>query len=129
MQAGKDDLCMGTIDTWLIARLSGLKSFITDSSNASRTMLMDIEKMEWSEKMLKEFEIERRWLPEISKSSSADFAVVADEAIKSLEGVPITGVLGDQQAACLGHLLMPGEVKNTYGTGCFMLINTGDKAV
>lgn len=130
VQAGKDDLCMGTIDTWLIAKLTGLTKFVTDSSNASRTMLMDINTLEWSDKMLAEFEIEKRWLPEISKSSSANFGEIAlVKGVEALAGVPITGVLGDQQAACLGHILMPGEVKNTYGTGCFMLMNTGDKAV
>jgi glycerol kinase len=88
---------MGTIDTWLIARLTNLKSFMTDSSNASRTMLMDIEKLEWSDKMLSEFEIEKRWLAEISKSSSALFGTIeAGIGIDSLASVPITGVLGDQ---------------------------------
>jgi glycerol kinase len=90
-------------------------------------MLMDINSLEWSEKMLSEFEIEKKWLPEIKKSSSDHFGNV--NAVKALEGVPIGGVLGDQQAACLGHFLAPGEVKNTYGTGCFMLANTGEKPV
>ena len=85
---------MSTIDTWLIAKLTGLKSFVTDSSNASRTMLMDINTLEWSEKMLSEFSIEKKWLPEIIKSSSDMFGKMA-AVVKGLEGVPITGVLGD----------------------------------
>lgn len=87
---------------------------------------MDINTLEWSETLLAEFGIDRSYLPEIIKSSSDDFGIVSDGQLK---GVPITGVLGDQQAACLGHILKPGEVKNTYGTGCFMLSNTGSKPV
>ena len=71
------DLILGTIDTWLIAKLTGLKSFVTDSSNASRTMLMDIKTLEWSQKMLSEFGIDRKWLPEIKKSSSDMFGTMA----------------------------------------------------
>ena len=89
-----DDLIFGTIDTWLIARLTGLTIFATDSSNASRTMLMDINTLEWSEKMLEAFEIKKEWLPTIVKSSSDNYGFVT--GIGSLDGVPITGVLGDQ---------------------------------
>ena len=120
----KDDLIFGTIDTWLIAKLTQLSSFVTDSSNASRTMLMDINTLEWSDKMITEFGLDTKWLPKIHKSSSSDFGTVS--GLDGFDGIPITGVLGDQQAACLGHLLKPGQVKNTYGTGCFMLANTGE---
>lgn len=106
MSSNTDDLIFGTIDTWLIARLTALTSFVTDSSNASRTMLMDINTLEWSERMLEAFEIKKEWLPTIIKSSSDNFGTVT--GIGALDGVPITGVLGDQQAACLGHLLKPG---------------------
>eukprot|EP00347_Sterkiella_histriomuscorum_P018516 403345212 len=117
----------GTIDAWLIYRLTNGKQILTDSSNASRTMLMDINSLEWSDKMLKEFGIKKECLPDIKLSSSDDYGVV--ESVHSLEGVPITGVIGDQQAACLGHILKPNEVKNTYGTGCFILNNVGTKPV
>jgi len=90
-------------------------------------MLMDINSLEWSDKMLSEFGIQKQWLPQIHKSSSSNFGQV--QGLGSLDGVPITGVLGDQQSACLGHLLKPGQVKNTYGTGCFMLGNTGSMPV
>lgn len=123
----KSDLIFGTIDTWLISKLTGNKSHKTDSSNASRTMLMDIGKLEWSEYMLSQFEISKDWLPDINKSSSDIYGTV--EGLGRLDGVPITGVLGDQQAACLGHLLKPGQIKNTYGTGCFMLSNVGEVPV
>jgi len=107
--------------------MTGLKSIATDSSNASRTMLMDINSLEWSDKMIAEFGLEKRWLPKIHKSSSSDFGTVSE--LVGFEGVQIGGAIGDQQAACLGHLLKPGQVKNTYGTGCFMLANTGENPV
>lgn len=90
-------------------------------------MLMDITTLEWSEKMLEAFQLKKEWLPAIVKSSSDNFGSIS--GLGSLDGVQITGVLGDQQAACLGHLLKPGQVKNTYGTGCFMLSNTGETPV
>ena len=121
-------LLFGTIDTWLIAKLSGLTSFATDSSNASRTMLMDIHTLEWSDKMTTDFGIDNKWLPAIIKNSDADFGRVS-AILPELEGVVIGGVLGDQQAACLGHVLREGEVKNTYGTGCFILANVGSTPV
>jgi len=112
---------MSTMDTYLIARLTNMKSLVTDSTNASRTMLMDINTLEWSDKMLGEYGITKEQLPRIIKESSADFGSVACEQVSGLAGVAIAGVLGDQQAACLGHVLKEGEVKNTYGTGCFLL--------
>lgn len=112
-----------------LQKLSGLQSVVTDSSNASRTMLMDINSLEWNEENLAMFGVKKEWLPRIVKNSSDDFGRVAGSECADLADVPITGVLGDQQAACLGHLLQPGEVKTTYGTGCFILTNIGDKPV
>ena len=120
---------LGTIDTYLIARLTNMTRLVTDSTNASRTMLMDIHTLEWSDKMLGEYGIQREQLPTIIKESSAEFGVISSEKVPGLNGVPISGVLGDQQAACLGHILREGEVKNTYGTGCFLLQNVGSKPV
>lgn len=120
---------LSTIDTYLIARLTGMKSLVTDSTNASRTMLMDINTLQWSDKMLKEYGISTDQLPRIIQESSGDFGTFNCEAAAGLAGVPISGVLGDQQAACLGHVLKEGEVKNTYGTGCFLLQNVGSKPV
>ena len=127
--ASNDQLVMSTIDTYIIARLSGMKSIVTDSTNASRTMLMDINTLEWSDKMLSEYEIKKENLPTIIKESSADFGSIDFAPLRCLKGVKITGVLGDQQSACLGHILKEGEVKNTYGTGCFLLQNVGSKPV
>lgn len=90
---------------------------------------MDIESLEWNQENLDLFGIKEAWLPRIVKNSSDEFGVVHGSECEELAGVPITGVLGDQQAACLGHLLAPGEVKTTYGTGCFILTNVGDKPV
>ena len=90
----EQDLGFGTIDTWLINKLTQQNSFCTDSSNASRTMLMDINSLEWSDKMLQEFGIQKQWLPQIHKSSSSNFGKV--QGLGALDGVPITGVLGDQ---------------------------------
>ena len=84
-------------------------------------MLMDINKLEWSDKMLSEYQIDKKWLPEIVKENSADFGSVTNSQVAQLKQVPIGGVLGDQHAACLGHVLREGQVKNTYGTGCFLL--------
>ena len=92
-------------------------------------MLMDISSLEWSQENLDIFGIQRNWLPRIIKNSSDDFGRVDPAECALLANVPITGVLGDQQAACLGHLLRPCEVKTTYGTGCFILTNVGDKPV
>ena len=87
---------------------------------------MNINTLEWDQEMLKLFNIKQECLPKIIKESSANFGVIEESILK---GVPITGVIGDQQSACLGHTLNEGEVKNTYGTGCFILMNTGTKPV
>ena len=79
--------------------------------------------------MLDEFGIKEQWLPKIMKKSSDDYGVVGDAQVPELQGVQISGVIGDQQSSCLGHVLREGEVKNTYGTGCFLLQNTGETPV
>ncbi len=129
-RAEAGDLLFGTIDTWLIWKLTaGLDKpgvHITDVSNASRTFLMNIHTLQWDESMLKAFNIPRQVLPEIRTSSE----VYAEVNHPVLKGVPISGDLGDQHAALFGQCCFePGEAKNTYGTGCFMLLNTGTKPI
>lgn len=124
-KAGK--LCFGTIDTWLIWKLTKGKTFVTDVSNASRTMLFNIKSLEWDEELLEVFEIPLSMLPEVRESS--EVYGVTDTTIFGVE-IPISGIAGDQQAALFGQLCTEkGMVKNTYGTGCFLLMNTGDKPV
>ncbi len=119
----------GTIDTWLLWNLTGGINgglHLTDVSNASRTMLMDLTTLDWDQELLEIFGIPRYILPAIKPSSMVRGQVRLD----ILEGVPVSGVLGDQQAALFGQTCFdPGEAKNTYGTGCFLLMNTGDKPV
>ena len=120
-RAEAGELLFGTIDTWLAWQLTGLH--ITDVTNASRTQLMDLETLAWDEEILALFNIPRACLPEIRSSSE-----VYGPCGGVLEGVPLAGILGDQQAALFGQAcLAPGEAKNTYGTGCFMLMNTGQR--
>ncbi|GAP21018.1 glycerol kinase GlpK [Leptolinea tardivitalis] len=118
----------GTIDSWLIWNLTGGKNgglHITDGSNASRTLLMDLQKRQWDKELLDLLKIPESILPEIRPSSQ-----VYGEARGILEGVPIASILGDQQAALFGQTCYkPGEAKNTYGTGCFMLMNTGQQPI
>ncbi len=126
-RAEAGQLLFGTMDTWLIWNLSG--AHVTDVTNASRTLLMNLERLDWDEDILKLFEIPRPMLPEI-RSSSEIYGAVKAEGHLPLSGVPVCGDLGDQQAALLGQTCFsPGEAKNTYGTGCFMLLNTGTKPV
>lgn len=117
-----------TIDTWLIWRLSGGVeggAFVTEPSNASRTLLLDLESLEWSSEMMTLLGVSRNMLADVRPSAST-FAVVSD-LVPELAGVPITGVLGDQQSALFGQACFtPGLVKATYGTGAFILANTGD---
>ncbi len=123
--ANKGDLLFGTVDTWLIWKLTEGRVYATDYTNASRTMLYNIKELKWDEKLCEYFGIPNSMLPEV-KSSSADFGKV------SLLGyeVPICGIAGDQQAALFGQACFDkGDVKNTYGTGCFLLMNTGDKFI
>ncbi|WP_210485558.1 glycerol kinase GlpK [Microvirga antarctica] len=116
------DLLFGTVDTWLVWNLTGGRCHITDVTNASRTQLMDIRTLQWDAEILALFQIPAACLPTIVSSSE-----VYGEATGLLAGVPIAGILGDQQAALVGQACFtPGEAKNTYGTGCFMLMNTGE---
>ena len=126
-RAEKGELLFGTIDTWLVWNLTKGKVHVTDYSNASRTMLFNIHKLEWDEEILKEMNIPRQILPDVKPSSY----VYGNTASDILGGeVPIAGIAGDQQAALFGQCCFdPGTVKNTYGTGCFILMNTGEKAV
>lgn len=118
-QAG--NLCFGTVDTWLMWKLSDGEIYATDASNASRTMLYDINQGQWDQRMLDELGIRQEALPEV-KPSMGLFGYARIQGVK----IPITGVAGDQQAALFGQLCFkPGMTKNTYGTGCFMLMNTG----
>ncbi|NLY08926.1 MAG: glycerol kinase GlpK [Tissierellia bacterium] len=121
----KDKLCFGTIDTWLIWNLTGGKTHATDYSNASRTMLFDIHRMCWSEELLNAFDIPLSILPKVYPSDQC-FGHTSSSWFNSTS-IPIYGVLGDQQAALYGHQCYePGMIKSTYGTGCFLLMNTGN---
>ena len=120
-QAG--DLLMGTIDTWLVWNMTKDQIHCTDYTNASRTMIYDIVNLKWDDKMLKVLEIPKSMLPEV-KPSSAHFGDYEIDGVK----IPIAGIAGDQQAALFGQACFKkGSAKNTYGTGCFMLMNTGEK--
>ncbi len=126
-KAEKGELCFGTIDSWLVWKLTNGKVHVTDVSNASRTMLFNIHSLTWDEELLQLFNIPRSVLPEV-KSSSEVYGHTQN--ILTAHNIPIAGIAGDQQAALFGQLCtQPGMVKNTYGTGCFMLMNTGEKAV
>ncbi|WP_018133536.1 glycerol kinase GlpK [Effusibacillus pohliae] len=127
-KAENGELLFGTIDTWLIWNLTRGKIHVTDYSNASRTMLYNIKQLKWDEKMLTELGIPASLLPQVRPSS--DVYGVTDPQIFGGVEIPIAGVAGDQQAALFGQTCFaPGQAKNTYGTGCFMLMNTGEKAV
>ncbi len=126
-KAKKGDLLFGTIDTWLVWKLTGGKSHITDQTNASRTLMYNIHKLEWDKDLLKMLNVPATMLPTVKSSSE-----VYGNTDKSLfgEAIPISGIAGDQQAALFGQACFEkGMAKNTYGTGCFMLMNTGSKAV
>ena len=127
-RAAKGELAAGTIDTWLIWKLTGGKAHVTDPTNASRTLLYNIHKHRWDKKLLGILDVPAAVLPEVLPSSG-QFGV-ATEGLGTTAAVPITGVAGDQQAALFGQgCWTPGMAKNTYGTGCFMLMNTGKKPV
>ncbi|MBL8709255.1 MAG: glycerol kinase GlpK [Rhodospirillaceae bacterium] len=125
--AERGDLAFGTIDSFLLWRLTGGKAHVTDVTNASRTMLCDIHSMAWDDELLKLFGIPRAMLPAI-RDNDAEFGI-SDPALLGV-ALPITGVAGDQQAALIGQACFtPGMIKSTYGTGCFALMNTGKTAV
>jgi glycerol kinase len=126
-RAEKGELCFGTVDTWLLWNLTKGQVHATDVSNASRTMLMNLQTLQWDGELEKIFSIPGNMLPQI-RSSSEVFGTTQN--ILTATNIPIAGIAGDQQSALFGQLCThPGMVKNTYGTGCFMLMNTGEKAV
>ena len=126
-KANEGALAFGTVDSWLIWNLTGGKHHITDVSNASRTMLYNINTLEWDDELLNLFEVPKSMLP-VVKSSSEVYAETGANILAAK--IPIAGIAGDQQAALFGQLCtQPGMVKNTYGTGCFMLMNIGEKPV
>ncbi len=124
-RAGRGELAFGTVDSWLVWNLTAAKVHVTDATNASRTMLYDIAKGEWDDELLKIFGVPRSMLPEVRSSSE-----VYGSTTLLGGSIPIAGIAGDQQAALFGQVCTkPGMVKNTYGTGCFMLMNTGTKPI
>lgn len=126
-RAENGELCFGTVDSWLMHNLTGGKVHATDVSNASRTLLFNLRTMSWDDELLEVLRIPRAVLPEVKPSSGAYGETVADLLGAA---IPIAGVAGDQQAALFGQACFtPGMVKNTYGTGCFMLMNTGTEPV
>jgi glycerol kinase len=128
MHAARGEVLFGTIETWLIWNLTGGSGggvHVTDVTNASRTLLMDLTSLQWDQEMLGRFSIPSGMLPEIRSSSE-----VYGRATGALSGVPVAGALGDQQAALFGQCCFDvGDAKNTYGTGCFLLANTGERRV
>ena len=125
----ENKLLFGTVETWLIWNLTNKQVHITDYSNAARTMLFDIEKLCWDETLCQKLGIPMSILPEVKECSEVYGYVSEDVAgLKELAGIPISGAIGDQQAALFGQACFnAGQAKNTYGTGCFLLMNTGDK--
>ncbi len=126
-KAKKGELALGTVDSWLVWNLTGGSVHLTDVTNASRTMLFNIHRMEWDSELMDLFQIPTSALPEV-KSSSEVYGHTREKLFSAV--IPIAGIAGDQQAATFGQMcLTPGSVKNTYGTGCFILCNTGDEPV
>ena len=122
-RAERGELLFGTVDTWLLWKLTGGAVHVTDATTASRTMLYDIHKLDWDDTLLQALNIPRAMLPQV-RSSSEVYGYTEIQGVR----VPIAGIAGDQQAALFGQTCFePGEAKNTYGTGCFLLMNTGDK--
>lgn len=127
-KAENGELLFGTIDTWLVWKLTNGKVHVTDYTNASRTMLYNIKELKWDERLLKELNIPKSILPEVRNSS--EIYGYANLGTKGGVRVPIAGMAGDQQAALFGQAAFnKGDVKNTYGTGCFLLMNTGEELV
>ena len=122
-RARRGEILFGTVDTWLLWKLTGGKVHVTDYTNASRTMLFDIHRLDWDDTLLKALDIPRAMLPEVRYCSEV-YGYTDFQGCK----VPIAGIAGDQQAALFGQACFkPGDAKNTYGTGCFLLMNTGAK--
>lgn len=128
-RADSGKICFGTIDSWLIWKLTGGQAHATDYTNASRTLIFNIKEKKWDRELLKILKIPAAILPRVSASSSL-FGKTAKNACGLISGIPIFGAAGDQQAALFGQgCFSSGEMKNTYGTGCFLLLNTGAKCV
>lgn len=126
-RAKKGEVLFGTIDSWLIYKLTNGQKHITDVTNASRTLLYNIRKLDWDDHMMQVLDVPRAMLPEV-KSSSEVYAHTADDLFET--SIPIAGIAGDQQAALFGQTcFQKGMAKNTYGTGCFMLMNTGSEPI
>ena len=126
-RAGRGELAFGTVDTWLLWQLTSGRVHATDVSNASRTLLLNLRTGDWDDELLKVLRIPREVLPQVCDSSGV-FGEVS--SVPALRGVPISGIAGDQQAALFGQgCFRPGMAKNTYGTGCFLLLHTGTKPV
>ena len=122
-RAERGEILFGTVDSWLVWKLTGGAAHVTDYTNASRTMLYDIHKLDWDDTLLEALDIPRAMLPEV-RSSSEIYGYAEIQGVK----VPIAGIAGDQQAALFGQTCFePGDAKNTYGTGCFLLMNTGEE--
>lgn len=122
-RAQRGEILFGTVDTWLVWKLTNGKVHVTDRTNASRTMLYDIHKLDWDDTLLNALDVPRAMLPEVRPSSE----IYGHTAVGGVE-IPVAGIAGDQQAALFGQCCFSaGEAKNTYGTGCFLLMNTGDK--
>ena len=128
-RAQKGNICFGTIDSWLIWKLTGGKSHVTDMTNASRTLMFNIRTLKWDKELLKILQVSPSMLPRVANSGSI-FGYTAGSKSGLPLGTPITAVLGDQQAALYGQgCYEPGTIKNTYGTGCFIVLNTGKNLV
>lgn len=126
--AKRGKVLFGTVDSWLVWKLTGGKSHLTDYTNASRTMLFNIHSFEWDKELTDIFDVPEEILPQVRPSRDIYGYTKESEVLPG--GIPIAGILGDQQAALFGQACFyPGTAKNTYGTGCFLLINTGEKAV
>jgi len=126
-ESGK--ICFGTIDSWLVWKLTGGKAHATDVTNASRTLVFNIKELKWDDALLEILNIPKQMLARVNNSGSI-FGVTANNSSGLISGIPIAAVMGDQQAALYGQdCFSPGEIKNTYGTGCFMVLNTGKKII
>lgn len=126
-KAQRGELCFGTVDSWLLWKLTNGKVHATDVSNASRTLLYNIHELKWDQELLSLFGIPENMLPDVRSSSEV---YGHTQTILTAKEIPVSGIAGDQQAALFGQMcIQPGMVKNTYGTGCFMLMNTGTKPV
>jgi len=127
-RARRGELLFGTVDTWILWKLTKGKVHVTDYTNASRTMIYDIKNLRWDEKLLEELDIPKEMLPKVKNSSEIYGYLNETGDIK--DSIPIAGMAGDQQAALFGQVAFnKGDVKNTYGTGCFLLMNTGDELI